>query len=1247
MSSASSMTTTTPTASSSQRPQLVLHPSVNRTTVTTITTTTTTYAPITLPPLPPPPSPSTYDPKTYPLLHAALPPSLRNIDLVLPGGVHATLRDPNNSATFEMKEQEEVASSGSGWTMLKAGQMNGAGSSTRSTSLGLAEALERYSQTTKKRAKEDEDDEMMEGVEFHSLDAADSVAPPRKKARGPPSSPTAAGQPLSPLPSPHGTPPPEMFPSNHTHVSPPPPPPNPTTTSTSGAPPPFQPDLSLNTLLTLPTLLSHFSALPPSLQSHLLLTLLRHSPLPVLRSVHSVLTPTLARDFLTLLPPELVQNILQWMEWPTLVRMTRVSRGWKSIVDGDGVLWRCVMKRERVWWGGEMEEGWERWLRGRRRRREGSPVNHDNDGRFQELDQDVDESDAQQSGPSGAYPSPRNSTVVLPGTASASRHVPTPITPSHPSSYPTTTHTSQEQEQEQSRNPPIDRPHPYKILFKSRHLTRSQWLNNPTPRHINFQAHGHSVVTCLIFADVGISQPSPPPESSSSEKRRSRSRKRIISASDDHSIHVYSPSTGALEMRLEGHEGGVWALAAMGGLLVSGSTDRTVRVWDLGDGEPAAQSGSGVESDSEDGGPPSRKGKCLHVFGGHTSTVRCLAIVKPEMVDVGGEFGGDGPPRREKWPKRPLIVTGSRDHSLRVWILPRKGEQEFKCASSGNGREDGADGDVCDAEENPYHLLHLEGHDHAVRALAARGRTLVSGSYDCNVRVWDIATGKCRFVLTGHGQKVYSVVLDPTRNITASGSMDGTVRVWSTLNGTCLHTLNGHTSLVGLLGLSPSHLVSAAADSTLRIWDVDRGELKAVLAAHTGAITCFQHDEFKVVSGSDGTLKVWDLRAATAAAEDASVAGGAGVPPPAVVGGAGMNIGAAGAVAGVGGAAAAAGAGAAGGAGGGAGGGGATVPVRDLLTGITGVWQVAFEGRWCVAASNRNDQTVLDVWDFGRKDGDVDVSSALFASEGGEGSGQSQFEDEYGDEEDGVYEEGWIGEPPGGMYEDDDEGGGDGEDEGDMRPRVHRHHRNEDDSDDDDAPSGGGGLGGGSGSGSGKGKGRGGGGSRKLSSTLRYPDVDEDAVMEHEDQDVLIIEDDDDEMSLGTAATGRSVSPLVIGGSSSNSNSKPSGSRKRATASSSKHRRHQAQPILIEDGDDDHDEAMDIVATASVPGSSTGGFFVQHQSSSRGSSTMQTDNAPGRSDSEGPPKRTTRASGRKEGAGAGTSTGNGRRRKWL
>lgn len=55
--------------------------------------------------------------------------------------------------------------------------------------------------------------------------------------------------------------------------------------------------------------------------------------------------------------------------------------------------------------------------------------------------------------------------------------------------------------------------------------------------------------------------------------------------------------------------------------------------------------------------------------------------------------------------------------------------------------------------QNPYHHHHLEGHGDAVRDVAAQGRIAVSGSYDCTVRVWDIITGECKWILSGHTQK--------------------------------------------------------------------------------------------------------------------------------------------------------------------------------------------------------------------------------------------------------------------------------------------------------------------------------------------------------------------------------------------------------------------------------------------------------------------------------------------------------------
>lgn len=56
-------------------------------------------------------------------------------------------------------------------------------------------------------------------------------------------------------------------------------------------------------------------------------------------------------------------------------------------------------------------------------------------------------------------------------------------------------------------------------------------------------------------------------------------------------------------------------------------------------------------------------------------------------------------------------------------------------------------------DQNPYHLMQLKGHSSAIRALAAHGRIVASGSYDNTVRVWDIIKGVCLHTLTGHEQR--------------------------------------------------------------------------------------------------------------------------------------------------------------------------------------------------------------------------------------------------------------------------------------------------------------------------------------------------------------------------------------------------------------------------------------------------------------------------------------------------------------
>jgi WD40 repeat protein len=96
-----------------------------------------------------------------------------------------------------------------------------------------------------------------------------------------------------------------------------------------------------------------------------------------------------------------------------------------------------------------------------------------------------------------------------------------------------------------------------------------------------------------------------------------------VSGSWDGTVRVWDLSTGRLHATLEGHTGGVRAVAVTEtGLAVSGSWDGTVRVWDLSAGR-------------------------LHAtLAGHTGVVTAVAV-----TDTG------------------LAVAGSEDGTVRVWDL--------------------------------------------------------------------------------------------------------------------------------------------------------------------------------------------------------------------------------------------------------------------------------------------------------------------------------------------------------------------------------------------------------------------------------------------------------------------------------------------------------------------------------------------------------------------------------------------------
>lgn len=160
----------------------------------------------------------------------------------------------------------------------------------------------------------------------------------------------------------------------------------------------------------------------------------------------------------------------------------------------------------------------------------------------------------------------------------------------------------------------------------------------------------------------------------------------------------------------------------------------------------------------------------------------------------------------------------------------------------------------------------LEGHRKRVWALAfsPNGETLMSGSEDGTVGLWEVPKGRLQALLPGHEEMVTSPLFSPRGDLLATASYaEGEVWLWEVATGRRKATLSAAALLLCFSPEGKTLATGSGWGKEVILWDVERGERQGVLEGHEGPVRAmaFSPDGRWLATGSlDGTIGLWSRR---------------------------------------------------------------------------------------------------------------------------------------------------------------------------------------------------------------------------------------------------------------------------------------------------------------------------------------------------------------------------------------------------
>lgn len=382
---------------------------------------------------------------------------------------------------------------------------------------------------------------------------------------------------------------------------------------------------------------------------------------------------------------------------------------------------------------------------------------------------------------------------------------------------------------------------PWKDVYKDRFKVGTNWKYGRCTTRV-FRGHTSGVM-CLQFED-----------------------NILATGSYDATIKIWDTETGQEIRTLSGHQAGIRCLQFDETKLISGSLDRTIKVWNW------------------------RTGECISTYTGHLGGVICLHY--DSMI----------------------LASGSMDHTVKIWDFQDKSTRV------------------------------LRGHRDWINSVKidTPSRTVFTASDDLTVRLWDLDTGNTILTYEGHVGQVQRVLplprefeyeerdaecADDTHSVTSGGAesdndhhahqhhhhhhhhhyprsnsfpelndqsnqsfssqnpssssfssiftserplpprymltaaLDSTLRLWEVETGRCLRTFFGHIEGVWALSADTLRMVSGAQDNMAKLWDPRTGRCERTFTGHSGPVTCSGLSDSRFATGSeDCEVRMYSFR---------------------------------------------------------------------------------------------------------------------------------------------------------------------------------------------------------------------------------------------------------------------------------------------------------------------------------------------------------------------------------------------------